>query len=395
MANIFYAWELGAGLGHVGAFLPLARALRARGHAVSCAVNSTAAAARLLDPDGFAWLQAPTCPEQRRDGPPLSYADILLRFGYASAADLYGLAVAWRELLRLTGAECMLADHAPTALLAARSLGLPTVLYSSGFCVPPPRAPTPAMRDWQPAPAPQLLALEKLACDNVNHVLARFGRPGIDGIHRLFEVAEDTLLGFPELDHYPDRGPARYWGNLPDAGVGASPAWPQAPGKKLFAYLRRECRHHEAVLAALQQLGLPAIVFFPHAPDELLQRFAAPHLAFSRTPVDLAAAAEAAAAAITYASLSTTTRFLLAGKPILLLPWHLEQFMMARRGAAMGAGLVVDPERPVSDLSGALRHLLESADFTANARSFARKYAAFSQEVVVGNLVRRIEELCP
>jgi hypothetical protein len=61
-------------------------------------------------------------PEQQREGPPLNYADILLRFGYADSNDLLGLVVAWRELMRLTGFELVLADHAPTAILAARTL---------------------------------------------------------------------------------------------------------------------------------------------------------------------------------------------------------------------------------------------------------------------------------
>jgi UDP:flavonoid glycosyltransferase YjiC (YdhE family) len=67
MANIFYAWEFGAGLGHIGAFLPLARALRERGHGVHSALASTAAAVRLFDREGFAWLDATGIPE------PVSY----------------------------------------------------------------------------------------------------------------------------------------------------------------------------------------------------------------------------------------------------------------------------------------------------------------------------------
>jgi UDP:flavonoid glycosyltransferase YjiC (YdhE family) len=394
MANLLYAWEFGAGLGHIGAFLPLARALRERGHRVDWAVMSPFSAARLLDKEGFTWLQAPTCPEQARSGPPLSYADILLRFGYANPADLLGLVVAWRELLRLTGAQAILADHAPTALLAARTLGLPAVLYSSGFCVPPQRQPTPNMRPWTPLPLQPLAAIDQAALASINAVLAHFGKPPVIGVAELFAVAEDTLLGFPELDHYADRGPARYWGNLPDAGVGTAPVWPDTPGKKLFAYLRMECRHHEAALAALKSLRQLTVIFFPGAPDALLERFSAPHLTFSRTPFDLAVAAQEASAAVTYASLSTTTRFLLAGKPVLLLPGHLEQFMMARRVVEMGAGLAIDPEQPPTGLTESLRRVIENHDFTANAQAFARKYAAFPQAVVVNNLVRRIEEIC-
>jgi hypothetical protein len=82
MATILYAWEFGANLGHVGTFLPVARELRKRGTTVCWAVARPNQAARLLPDAGFDWMQAPQIPEQRRDGPPLNYADILLRFGY-------------------------------------------------------------------------------------------------------------------------------------------------------------------------------------------------------------------------------------------------------------------------------------------------------------------------
>ena len=393
MAKIAYAWEFGAGLGHVGAFLPLARALRERGHRVDWIVAQVGSTAHLLATEGFAWLQAPAAQEARREGPPLTYADILLRFGYANATELLGLVVAWRELFRLAGSAIVMADHAPTALLAARTLGLPAVLFSSGFCVPPRQTPAPNMRPWQAQPQAQLAALEREALASINAVLAHFGCAPIDAVCRLFEVAEDTLLGFPELDHYAGRGAARYWGNLPDAGVGAAPAWPDLPGKRLFGYLRAQCRHHETALAALVALGQPTVIFFPDAPPQTLARFAAPHLVFSRTPLDLERTAAAADAAVTYASLATTTRFLLAGKPVLLLPFHLEQFLMAQRVEGMGAGLLADPEKPAADLPQKLQRVVFDPFFAGNAAAFAAKYAAFPQAVVIGNLARRVEEI--
>src|SRR5438477_13210418 len=130
-ARLLYAWEFGANFGHIGAFLPLGRALRDRGHEVQWVVTQTGPAARLLRREGFAWLQAPHASEIALKNPPLNYADILLRFGYANAEDLMGLVVAWRELYRLGGAQLVLADHAPTAVLAARSIGLPAMLFSN------------------------------------------------------------------------------------------------------------------------------------------------------------------------------------------------------------------------------------------------------------------------
>jgi UDP:flavonoid glycosyltransferase YjiC (YdhE family) len=393
MSRLLYAWEFGANFGHIGSFLPLARTLRQRGHDVHWAVSQTGPAARLLAADDFAWLQAPTCTETPRAGTPLSYNDILLRFGYARSEDLLGLVVAWRELMRLSEAQAVLADHAPTAILAARTLSIPVILFSSGFYAPPRQRPLPNMRPWLALPPGQLDALESEALASINAILRNFGQRPLAAVEQLFDVAEDTLLGFPELDHYTERGPARYWGNLSNAGIGAAPAWPAMPGKRIFAYLRTGTRHHEAALAALHALGQPSVVFFPDAPAALLARYTAPHLVFSPSPLDLTRTAQEADAALTYAGLSTATSFLLAGKPQLLLPGHLEQFLLARRVEQMGAGLLLNPEQPPVDLQQKLRRILFEVNFALNAKAFSRRYVNFPQNTVTKNLVSRIEEI--
>lgn len=393
MSTLLYAWEFGAGLGHVGAFLPLARALRQRGHEVPCAIAQSGPAAKLLTDEGFTLLQAPIWNETQREGPPLSYNDILLRFGYARSEDLLGLVAAWRELLRLTDAQVVLADHAPTAILAARTLGIPVMLFCFGFFAPPRQQPLPSMRPWMDLAPGQLDALENEALTNINAVLGHFDQAPLNAMANFFDVAEDTLLGFPELDHYADRGPARYWGNLPDAGIGDAPAWPKLPGKRIFAYLRSGTTHHEAALAALRALGQPSVVFFPDAPAALLARYAAPQLAFSATPLDLARTSSEADAAVLYAAMSTMTSFLLRGKPVLMLPGHLEQFLLARRVEEMGAGLLVNPEQPPVDLEHKLRRILFEPDFALNAQAFAHKYSNFPQDAVIAHLIRCIEEI--
>ncbi|HEY6898912.1 MAG TPA: hypothetical protein VI279_16755 [Rhodocyclaceae bacterium] len=391
---MFYAWEFGANLGHIGPFLPLGRALRDAGHTVHWAVAQTGPAARVLDREGFTWMQAPLAAELKVERPPLSYADILLRFGYADRDDLLGLVVAWRELFIARDAQLVLADHAPTAVLAARSLGLPVMLFSNGFTVPPRVRPLPVLRPWQPLPAETLLALEDQALSSVNAVLQRFEQPPIDALARLFDVAEEALITYPELDHYAQRGPARYWGALPNAAIGAAPPWPQGEGPRIFAYLRPEVPHCEAVLDALKAAAVPTAIYFPGLAAEARSRWQAPHLVFMEQPADLARTAAEADLAVTYASLAATTAFLLAGKPLLLLPSQLEQYLLASRVGEMGAGLLVNPEEPAGDLLPAIRALSQMPSYAENARAFAAKYAAFGQEKVIANLVKRIEELC-
>jgi UDP:flavonoid glycosyltransferase YjiC (YdhE family) len=392
MARIFYAWEFGANLGHIGTFLPVARELRATGHSVHWAVAQPHQAVHLLPRDGFAWLQAPAFPEQRRDGPPLNYADILLRFGYGQASDLLGLTVAWRELLRLTGAQIVLADHAPTAILAARTLDIPVMLFGSGFFAPPQMSPTPNLRPWTSVPLERLQQADALALKSMNAVLARFGKPALGSVAELFLVAEDALLAFPELDHYAQRGPAKYWGVLP-AAVASLPQWPQIPGPRIFAYLRPDSAHFEAALQVLQASQAAVLIYAPSAPNELLARYAAPHIHFSAAPVDLNAAAKEADAAVTYASPAATAAFLLKGKPVLMLPGHLEQFLTAQRVVNMGAGLLQNPEQPPTELAAMLARVLTDPGLRDNAQAFARKYANFDQTVVLGHIVRRIEEI--
>lgn len=392
MAAILYAWEFGANLGHIGTFLPVARELRSRGHAVHWVVTHPHQAAKLLPAENFAWLQAPTMPEQVRSGPPLNYADILLRFGYGRGDDLLGLVVAWRELIRLTGARLVLADHAPSAILAARTLGVPVMLFGSGFFAPPPQSPTPNMRPWSPVPMPLLLDRDQLALTSINAVLARFSRPPLSQLAELFQVDETALLIFPELDHYPQRGPAKYWGTLP-AAVAHPPCWPEHPGKKVFAYLRPESAHFAAALEALQGADCNALIFAPGISEAVMQRHLRPGLGFATAPVDLATVSREADAALTYASPAATIAMLLAGKPVLMIPGQLEQFLFARRVEEMGAGLLLSPEQPATSLPRMLARLLVDEGLRAQAGVFARKYARFDQNEVMTNIVRRVEEL--
>jgi UDP:flavonoid glycosyltransferase YjiC (YdhE family) len=377
----------------MGVFLPLARELRDEGHEVHWIVTQPAVVGEFLAGEGFNWLAAPTLPEVTRPGPPLTYADILLRFGYAEPRALFGLVGCWREAMRLTGAKLVLADHAPTALLAARTMDLPVMLFSNGFTAPPRRSPLPNMRPWTPVPEQTLGQLDRAALSSINAVLARHDCAQMQHLAELFDVAEEALVTFPELDHYPDRGPARYWGSLPSAGAGRPVEWPAGGGKRMFAYLRPECVHHEALLTALHAFGQPTAIYFPGISPAFQTRFAAPHIRFLDQPADMEQMTREADIGITYSSLATTTAFLLAGKPLLLLPWHLEQYMVARRVEEMGAGRLVNPEQPPGDLRGVLADLIDNPAWRTNAEAFAAKYAAFDQQAVTGNLVRRIDEM--
>jgi hypothetical protein len=241
-------------------------------------------------------------------------------------------------------------------------------------------------------PADNLLAMDRLALQSINAVLDGYGRPPLDYLAQLFQVAEDSLLSFPELDHYPTRGPARYWGMLP-AAVAADSTWPAVAGPRVFSYLRPETPHLEAALQALHGLAGSVLIYAPGLSAELMQRYAAPHVAFSSVPVDLNKVARQADAGLTYASPAATVAFLMAGKPVLMIPGHLEQFLFAKRVEEMGAGLIQNPEQAPHNLAAMLRQVMADPVFRANAGAFAAKYVNFDQNAVMTHIVARIEEL--
>ena len=59
MATIALNWELGSDFGHIGRFLPIAQALRARGHRPVMLLRDISRANEMLSPYGLEYLQAP------------------------------------------------------------------------------------------------------------------------------------------------------------------------------------------------------------------------------------------------------------------------------------------------------------------------------------------------
>jgi UDP:flavonoid glycosyltransferase YjiC (YdhE family) len=394
MARVLYAWELGNNLGHVGAFLPLARILRQRGDAVHWAVAQPALAAELLAREGFQALTAPSVAEIPRQGMPVSYAEILLRFGYADPAALSRLVDAWRQLIRSTGAQLLVADHAPTAMLAARTLDIPVMLFCYGFTAPPLVSPMPNLRPWIQVPDTVLHQADQLALFSVNSVLERHRSPQLRYLCELFDVAESSMMTFPELDHYrPLRQNATYWGAMVSSMSGEAPEWPAGAGPRIFAYLRREVRHAEAILEALGRNGFPALVVFPDAPAELVQRHRYPNLTLLTRPIASTYFLARSELAVTYGGHGLTAAFLRSGIPVLLLPGQLEQFVLAQRVLELGAGFAVSPDSNVRDIGPAFAMLVDDRRFRDAALAFASKYASFDPDKIADNLVRRIDVL--
>ena len=143
-----------------------------------------------------------------------------------------------------------------------------------------------------------------------------------------------------EIDHYPHREAANYLGTG-HSTTGESPLWPTGQGSKVFAYLK----HHdnlEELLTLLRQLGLPTLIKGDQLPASIEQQFAGPSVKFADKMQDMTQVAEQCDLGITNGSASATAHFLLAGKPVLMMPMHIEQLMGAKAIERTGSGLAVD-----------------------------------------------------
>jgi UDP:flavonoid glycosyltransferase YjiC (YdhE family) len=112
---------------------------------------------------------------------------------------------------------------------------------------------------------------------------------------------------------------------------------------------------------------------------------------FASKPLSISEVAKSADAACLHSGHSTTAAMLLGGVPMLLFPEVIEQLIVARNVAALGAGLVIPPHVLRSGLDRPLAQLLR-----ANARTalpFAKKYSGFDAKNNLVEMVLRIHTL--
>jgi len=391
MAHIGFAWEIGGGLGHLANMLPVAEALRGRGHALDFALHDTTYAATMLGSRGFSYSKARAV-QSSLNFAPASYAEMLLSCGYASVAVLRPLVAYWREWLMGATQGLLIADHAPTALLAARGLPIARAMLGAGFFSPPRTTPLPRFRDWEPVDERRIADSERRVLDTINTVLAEHGTAPLTRLADLFDLDCDLLCTWPELDHYPARKPGTdYLGPILMRDSGATPAWPQANGPRIFAYLKGNYAGLMPVVEALRASGIAASIYLQNGSDEQYRLLTGPKLHCQREPIALNDALAQADLVICHAGHSTVAATLLAGKPLLLLPMHAEQYIVSQRVAALGAGLCHVPGFQPLDLPSALRQLVNKPDFRECASRFAARHTAFDPSQQSELLADRLE----
>jgi hypothetical protein len=395
MARILLAWELGGDYGHLMRFLTLARELSRRGHEPVFALRELTYVDTVLRDEPFRVFQAPIFAANVTGLPSaIGFAETLMRLGFLHPATLAGLCRGWRTLVEAIAPDLAVFDYAPTALLATRGLPLPRVLFGTSFSVPPRTEPMPIYRWWKGEPVARVLASERVVLTGANEALARLSQPPMGRLCDLLDADESIIAASEEFDQYPGRTGARYWGGVANLDQGVAPQWPLVGAARIFGYLKPHFRDFEKLLGALRAIDAAVLIHAPGVSADAVRRHTAANVAFSAEPVRMADVRRDCRLAICHAGAATVESLVTAGKPLLLLPQHLEQMMTGKRVASSGAGLVVDTSESKSpDYGRMLRRLLDEPSFTAAARLVADRHVGDEPRERIRQIVDRCEEL--
>lgn len=397
MARFLLAWELGGGLGHATPLAQLAQPLLAAGHEVQLVLRDLSVLGPAFGPLAVhprlqAWQSPVWQLPLAGQLPPATYAELLLHAGYLDAARLQGLAQAWRTLLQALQPDLLVADHAPTALLAARGLPMRRLLAGTGFFVPPQRQPMPPFREWTPIAPHRVRAAEERALATCNQLLSSWGESPLAALHELLAADARCLLTWPALDAYAaareGEPTTHYLGPLPGRDQGALPDWPAGGFGRVLAYLRPEPAATEAALSVLQAGPWSTVACVPGLAASLKQRHASAHLQLADMPLNMARLAAQADAVLCHAGAGTVHAALLQGRPLVMLPMQAEQLLTARRVQAAGAGaLLLEGEVPAQ-----LPALLHAAVADGPMRQAAARFA--QQAVAQPDAAQALAQRC-
>ncbi len=390
MARVLCAWEFGGDLGHIRRLVPIAAELRSMGHEVACAFRDSAFMQTAFDA-GFECFIAPLLRAPHAVNPsPLNFSDVLLNLGFDDRRGLAGALRAWRCFFELVAPDVIVADYAPTAVIAGRAAGIRRVTVGSGFSLPVMKDPLPALRPWAPADPAVLRALDDRLLANVRGALSQPAARD-ERARDLFGADAHLVCTFPEIDPLGPRDGVEYVGPQSDAASGTDVRWTGCASARVFAYLKPRSARFDAVLRGLQALDAEVIVAAPGLAAELARSFSSERMRVVPGPVDLDLVLPTASLCVTHAGPGLAARALAHGVPMALLPLQLEQFLVARRIAEGGSGVISSPEQPAPDFRVWLASLLARDDLREAAARHAQTYGGHSFAAATRRAALRIE----
>lgn len=381
--RVLMAWEMGRNFGHVTQIVPVAESLSRHGVEVGLALRNPAALTPFAGLVDFSVVQAPyISPGRRQPGETrpqiLLYSDDLLACGYDSPARLARLIAGWDGLIKTFKPDALVAQSAPTALLATHGMQLRRFRLGRGYDLPPATIPQTPMRHWMKNDLQETSRREAGVLATVNAALRACGREPLLNFADFLRTDGDFLCAFRETDHYPDRNPATYYGSLGKTDGGTPIDWRPGAERRVFAYLQPDKKVFMPAMQALFRLpeNFDVIVAAPKVQRGVGEQFRRPGFRLFDGPVCLDQLLPDCNLMVNHASSGISNSALCAGIPLLMLPGHIEQIMQARAIGRCGAGLGMSGDFSANDILHTIGRLLEDPRFRQAAQSLRDRYGS-------------------
>jgi hypothetical protein len=273
----------------------------------------------------------------RRTGPDAvptaTWGEYLGDLGFDQVSRLRELIVWWRQVLQERRVSLVLADYAPLALMAARSLGIPTIATGQGYGLPPADMPEFPVLDPERS---QRLHDERVLLANVNAVASDIGLPALRGLPEVYRADLTLVNTLPLLDPYARWRKEPCMAPLTDIGSVLA-----QDGDEVFVYFSTREFENPAVLEALATLPLPRRGFFPALPAGVAERLSASGMVLESAPVSADDIARRSRLILNAGQHGILSLGLFAGLAQVCLPQHQEQLHHARCAEAAGVARVV------------------------------------------------------
>ncbi|OKH53959.1 hypothetical protein NIES2101_09480 [Calothrix sp. HK-06] len=284
--KVLFGWELGGGQGHIQRMVVLAQELETYGIEPVFALKSYNIKAA-----SFPWqiVFAPRLPFTGRSES-YSYADILETFGFGSPCLINPHLLAWQSIIKDVKPSLVIADHAPSLVLAARNI-VPTIVIGDAFTVPPPVEVFPNLRIPYPLDSQERQEQVSKTVKQIVKLEAPLGQ--------ILNGDTSFIFGIPELDPYQH---LRTQNQYLSVHVTPIPNNLYKSDGNAWAYLYDDYPHRSLVLNTLK----PQCDFLP-----------------------LTTVLAGKSLAIHHGSSTTSITCLLAGIPQLVLPKHFEHQLNA------------------------------------------------------------------
>lgn len=380
MASVILCSELGRGAGHLARLADYAVELEAQGYSVKLVTHDIHAAHRISEFVDVALFPAPVYVEQNFDlGQPtpnhISFASILRHNGYQDVHTLAPLLRGWLHLQATLNADLVVADHAPTALLAAKLLQVPRIMTGNGFCVPPLSIPLSSICPWKDISEAKLALEDEGLVHVINDTIDELGFSGIHfkHAHELFADAAQWIFSVPEMDHFGSREQP-YVVRWYNASPRLVPEWPKAKGDKILLHMSADSPYLNMTLEQLQLLQQPVLAVIPGVSDGLIERYRGTSMTLQREAVDLKQAADGCNVFINTGNHDVVYELLSYGIPSIILPTEPDEIMLAYQLMQQGLAFVGQETAELLETEALIAMSKEQDQVWMNCSNLQMKY---------------------